>query len=231
MHAVRLRSGTAAALLLLCAGCAWGRGKPRAWPPPESGPLWSETFDARTPTWWREEIIRGRTQYTVAEPDGHRCLKAESRGGASMLVTQLQYDPDKFEWLTWEWRVDRVGEPPEDILAGDDAPARVSVFFDTTGLPWDQRRLDYVWSTSGDIGALRVDADNRQAKVFVVDGSLDQLGRWRRVSRNIEDDYRLAFEENPVRVVAIGFMSDTDHTRTEATAFLDNLAVTRRRMP
>lgn len=147
-----------------------------------------------------------------------------------MLLSHVQYDPDKFEWLTWEWRVDRFGEPAGEGAAAD-APARVSVFFDTTGLPWDQRRLDYVWSAQERIGTTRADPENRHVRTIVADGGLERLGRWQRVGRNLEDDYEDAFQDHPGRVVAIGFMTDADDSRSEALAYLDNLVVSRRALP
>jgi hypothetical protein len=227
MSPLRRLVGLVALAVLASAGCA-RRPLTLPWLHPESGVLWAETFDGRLPRWWREVIVRHRTQYAVVDRDGRRCLRADSHGGASMLVAHVQYDPDKFEWLTWEWRVDRFAGDAADL---QDLPARVSVFFDTTGLPWDQRRLDYVWSPMGGAEQLLADPESRQVRTIVADGGQDQLGRWRRVSRNLEDDYERAFEEHPVRVVAIGFMSDADDSRAEAVAYLDNLVVSRRALP
>ena len=44
------------------------------------------------------------------------------------------------------------------------------------------------------------------------------IGEWRELRRNVREDYRLAFGEEPWDIVAVGVMTDADNTREKARA-------------
>ena len=198
-------------------------------PTPKLPTLWRESFDALNPKQWREVEVRGRTQYQTTVLEGRPCLQAMSRGGASILMSAIRFDPDTYEWLSWDWRVDQLVEGEAlDRKDGSDAAARVYVYFSTKGLPWQKRNLDYVWSASLPIGAILNSAYSSQSKIIVVESGMSALGRWRSVMRNIKDDYKRSFGADPPDVIAIGLMSDTDNTGSQARAYFDELRIDRR---
>jgi len=192
--------------------------------------LFAEPFDDLDRQRWREIEVKGRTSYSLEGEGEDRSLRAHSRGGASILLYPFRFDPDTYEWLTWRWRVERLVDR-EDLTqkSGSDASARVYVYFDTGGLPWQRRNLDYVWSAHLPVGTILSSALSESSKIIVAESGTEHLGRWRTVSRNIEDDYEACFGEDPPDVVAIGVMADTDNTHSEAIAFFDDLRVTRDR--
>jgi hypothetical protein len=188
-----------------------------------------ESFDERPPERWREVEVRGQTHYDVVEVEGRRCLRAQSRDGASILLSEVRFDPETYEWLSWEWRVDQhVAGEALDRKEGSDVAARVYVYFETGGLPWQKRNLDYIWSASLPVGTILTSAYSPASKIIVVDSGTTHLGKWRRVERNLEDDYERCFGKSKLpHVIAIGLMSDTDNTNGEALAYFDELRVTR----
>lgn len=190
--------------------------------------FWHEPFDALNPDVWREVEVRRDTAYSVTDVDGRRCLEARSHDGASVLLSAVQFDADTYAWLSWEWRVNQpvAGEALER-KDGSDAPARLYVYFDTHGLPWQKRSMDYVWSSALPVGTILDSAFSAESKMMVVDGGVEQLGRWRRIERNLQDDYARCFGGKMPNVVAIGIMSDTDNTGADALAYFDDLQVSR----
>ena len=197
-------------------------------PPLQSPLLWAEPFDVLNPGRWHDVELRDHTQYRVVALDGRSCLRAESRAAASVLLSAVRFDPDVYEWLSWEWRVDRLVEREAlERKAGSDAAARVYVYFETKGLPWQKRSLDYVWSASLPAGTILNSAYSADAKIIVVESGPASLGQWRAEERNIEADYRRCFGADPPHVIAIGLMSDTDNTGGEALAYFDELRISR----
>ena len=188
-----------------------------------------EPFDALRPEFWREIEIHGHTRYLVVTLDERRCLKAQSEAGASMLVSTVRFNPRTFGRLSWQWRVDRLVE--REALTrkdGSDAAARLYVYFDTPGLPWQKRSLDYVWSATLSVGAVVTSAFAPSSRIIVVDSGAEHLGRWRAVERNVEEDYHRAFGAGPLPdVIAIGIMSDSDNTKTQTLAYFDEVRVSR----
>lgn len=184
-----------------------------------------QTLDARR---WREIEVKDNTTFTIEDLDGGRALKAHSNHSASILVAPFRFKPDRYPWLSWRWRVDQLLEH-EDLRtkAGSDAAARVYVYFDTPGFPWQKRNLDYVWSSGLPVGTILPSAFADSSLVIVVDSGPEHLGTWRAVTRNIPEDYRRCFGQDPPDVLAIGLMTDGDSTHAEATAYYDEILITR----
>ncbi|PIQ83820.1 MAG: hypothetical protein COV75_05355 [Candidatus Omnitrophica bacterium CG11_big_fil_rev_8_21_14_0_20_63_9] len=227
--------GPLALVSLAIGGCSF-RQIARSWRPlPPSAStttlvLWFEPFETLDPERWRHTEVKGRTQYDIVTLDERRCLKAESRDGASILLAAADFDPDKFEWLSWSWRVDQLVEGEAlDRKQGSDAAARVYVYFETPGLPWQKRNIDYVWSATLPVGTILQSAFAASSKMIVVESGTSALGQWRRVERNLEEDYRRCFGKyDPPNVIAIGLMTDTDNTHSVAIAYFDDLRISRR---
>ncbi len=224
-------SAVLGALLVAC-GCGTRRVTIPVLPPllerPTEPVLWHEPFDHVDPSRWREIEVKGQTTYEVVTVDGRSCLRAESRGGASILLAPLRFNPDKYEWLSWDWRVERHVDG-EDLKRkqGSDAAARVYVYFDTPGLPWQRRNLDYVWSAVLPFGTLLSSAFSPTSKILVADSGPASGDGWRRVQRNLEEDYERVFGGHPPDVVAIGLMTDADNTGTHAVAYFDDMRISR----
>ncbi len=110
---------------------------------------WHETFDHLDPKQWREIEVTRRTAYHAMALEGRPCLEALSHNSASILVHKISVDSAATPWLSWYWRVDRfVAGEALARKEGSDASARVYVYFDTPGLPWQKRSIDYVWSVN-----------------------------------------------------------------------------------
>ncbi len=220
-------------LLAAQAGCAAGPLTLSLAPPflsatPASSVLWMEPFEALDPQRWRNVEVKGRTQYDVVALDGQSCLRARSHEAASILVHRIRYDPDTYAGLSWQWRVDQLVDG-EDLARkdGSDAAARVYVYFESRGLPWQQQNIDYVWSRSLPVGTVLNSAYAANSKILVVDSGSDALGTWRAVLRDIGQDYERCFHHHAPHVVAIGVMSDTDNTQGQALAYFDDVMVSR----
>jgi hypothetical protein len=195
---------------------------------PKASLFWSESFDSLDRQRWREVELRDRTQYETVLLDGRSCLKAESREAASILLAQVRFDPDTYEWISWQWRVDRLVEGEAlDRKDGADAAARLYVYFESVGLSWQKRNIDYVWSASLPVGTTLPSPYASTSQVLVVESGAESLGQWRTVERNIEEDYQRSFDGKLPPVVAIGIMTDTDNTKGTAVAYFDEVRISR----
>lgn len=229
----RIIAGCSVLMALPACGAPQARRVRRPSEPAASQTLvaWTESFDRLDPAHWREVAVKRHTDYGAVTVDGRACLRAHSRDGASILLHAMQVDPSAHPWLSWEWRVDRPVEG-EALMEqrGSDAAARVYIYFKTVGLPWQQRSLDYVWSTTLPVGTLLNSAYSSVSKIIVADGGADAMGRWRRVERNLRDDFYRAFGEPAPAIVALGIMTDTDTLRGEALAYFDDFRLSREPM-
>ncbi|PEN14328.1 hypothetical protein CRI94_04635 [Longibacter salinarum] len=198
-----------------------------------------------TPTGW-ERITFGKidveTEYNLvrAPDDSTVVLRATSDGGASGLVTRRRIDPNEYPILRWRWRVSNVLEDGNARTKdGDDYAARIYVTFDhdlgiggrikrtaLKALGYDDipsRALNYVWANQVDAGQIFPSAYTDWVMMIPVRSGSSDTGRWVTEQRNILEDYRRAFGEDPPAVTGIAIMTDTDNTGGKTTAYYGDI--------
>jgi hypothetical protein len=64
-------------------------------------------------------------------------------------------------------------------------------------------------------------------KMIVAESGREKLGAWQDITRNVYEDYRRAFGEEPGRITAIAVMTDTDNTGENAQAWYGDIVFRR----
>jgi len=172
---------------------------------------------------WSAKVFQGVTSYQiVVDGDGH-ALQADSRGAASGLIFEREFDPHEWPVLAWRWKVAGVlAKGDARSKSGDDYAARVYVVFPHWFFP-KTRSLNYIWANRLPVGALVANPFTGNAMMLAIDSGPERANQWQSVRRNIADDYRRAFGgEVPSRAI-IALMTDTDNTGGQARAWYDDL--------
>ncbi|MCM2358750.1 MAG: DUF3047 domain-containing protein [Geobacteraceae bacterium] len=184
-------------------------------------------FSAGDLSGWREETFRGKakTAYLLVKEDGRTVLKAHSRHAASGLLRKVDLDPRKYPLLRWSWQ---IGHPlkKEDVRkkGGDDFAARVYVVFPRTFF-WQTRAINYVWAGRLPKNSAAPSPYTANAVIIAVESGEEKEGSWVSEERNIYEDYKRAFGEEPPRIGAIAVMTDTDDTGEEVTAWYGDITL------
>lgn len=200
------------------------------------------------PADWRPWIIlpsKPTTEYSLVEVGGRVALEARAERAASGLIRIIRVDPRRHPILEWDWRVPALvpGADPR-VATREDAPARVIVSFhgDREKLDFADRAqlrlaraisgqalpyatLMYVWASDLPPETLVRNPHTGRVRMIVVGSGKRRLGEWVRVRRNLLEDYRRAFGEEPWDVVAIGVMTDADNTRSRARAYYGDITL------
>lgn len=201
---------------------------------------------ASLPAPWREitvPSISRHTRYSLVSDAGVTVLRAQADASMSSLAREVNVDPARTPILRWRWKVQNLVEKSDPRKkSGDDFPARLYVFFDYDigKLPPLQRMkirlarmlygevplaaLCYVWATSDPVDTRMWNAYTDRVRVIVAQSGAALLGRWVEQERNVADDYREAFGEAPAGITGIAFATDTDDTRSRATAYYGAVA-------
>lgn len=200
------------------------------------------------PAEWRPWVVmpqKTRTAYRLVEAGGRVALEARAERAASGLVRVIRVDPHRHPILEWHWRVPALvpGADPR-IATREDAAARVVVSFhgdrekldfadraqlrfakalSGQGLPY--ATLMYIWANDLPLETVVSNPHTGRVRMIVVGSGTRGLGAWRTVRRNLLEDYRRAFGEEPWDVVAIGVMSDADNTRGSARAYYGDITL------
>ena len=186
---------------------------------PAAGPLLIDDFDKGLSAGWEKKVFKGETAYTPVIDEGRSALKAESRATASGLIYRVSLDPKAHPRLSWSWKIVRtIRKGDERTKAGDDYAARVYVVFPSV-LFWRTRAVNYIWANRLPRGAFLPNAYSGNAVMVAVESGDGNAGRWIDEERDLMEDYRRAFGEDPPKIGAVAIMTDTDNTGEEAVAW------------
>ena len=75
----------------------------------------------------------------------------------------------------------------------------------------------YSWASDAPVGTITPSIPTGKIQTIVVESG-GEIGEWRELRRNVLEDYRLAFGEEPWDIVAVGVMTDASNTREKASA-------------
>ena len=194
--------------------------------------------------------IEAHTRYGLVEDAGITVLKAESAKSASGLIRRFEdrsIELKDYPILKWRWKIGNLIKGA-DIASkeGDDYPARVYVTFhyDPARAGAGMRMqyglakslygeypphagINYVWDGKAPAGFMVPNAYTARAMMFVVESGAKRVGEWVAVERNVYDDYKRAFGEEPPPVSGIAVMTDTDQTGESATAWYGDIVLQR----
>lgn len=174
---------------------------------------------------WEPEIFRNTTDYRLTKEDGRTVVQATSRNAASGLVKEIDFDPAKYRYLRWSWKIERTIEGgDEKTKAGDDYAARIYVIFPGRFF-WQTRAINYIWANRLQKGESIANAYTGQAMMVAVQSGPALAGRWLTEQRNIWEDYRHLFGEEARAAGAIAIMTDTDNTGGSALAWYGDIVI------
>lgn len=209
----------------------------------ETGPRvevsrFSEGRAGEAPSGWTPFVVSPfvtRTEYALAENNPSMVLEARAEDSASGLYRRIRIDPARHPIIEWRWRVVEplAGADPR-IHARDDSPARIVICFhgDVKRLDIEERTtvrfykaftgerlpyamLMYVWASEAPVETIAASGYTGKIQMIVVDSG-GRAGEWREFRRNVLEDYRRAFGEEPWDIVAVGVMTDADNVSDKA---------------
>ena len=197
------------------------------------------------PDGWQPLTFKNIPKLTIYElvKDGEQVVvKATSEASASGLTKQVKIDPKEFPVVRWTWKVENLLKKSDATRKdGDDYPARLYITFeyDPDKVSFGKKlkykagqvlfgdipigAINYVWERKAPVNAIIDNAYTDFVKMVVVESGPQRLGIWVDEERNIYEDYKKAFGEEPPMINGVAIMSDTDNTKERAVAYYGDI--------
>jgi len=176
---------------------------------------------------WNMMVLNGKVDYRQMREGGEHFVGALSQKAASALYYRIGFDVREYPVLSWKWRIIRF----PDLAAAqtnedrDDYAARVYVIFPFLSFSSSQF-IEYVWAENIPEGTIFDSPFGDNVKMVVARSGTAPEGQWVAESRNVCEDYRLAFGREPSRGVgAIAIMCDADGTKSTAESNFTDIAI------
>ncbi|MDZ4701439.1 MAG: DUF3047 domain-containing protein [Rhodothermales bacterium] len=197
--------------------------------------------DGSLPTRWKylqeQELVwldpshmRPNEQFYVTQDPGNNFLRAYTHDEAVHLT--MANEKDGFDWdlrthpvLRWDWRALQLPKNArEDSEQTNDTGIALYVYFSFEGFIIKRPKgIKYTYSSSLPVGTV---LKQDKLRVIVVANGAEGFGHWMRMERNMIDDYRAVFGDDPPhRPLSIRLWSDSDNTGDFGEGDFDNITL------
>lgn len=219
--------------LALCPGRARAETRVLLSSAPEQGP-------EGLPKGWEPLTFKKIERHTRYEYSAReRAVHAVSSASASGLIYRLDEGRERWKVLRWRWRVPHaLKKGDERSKAGDDYAARLYVTFrydpakagrgtrikyalvkKLYGEYPPHAGINYIWANRLPKGESTPNPYTDRVMMVAVRSGDDEAGKWIAEERDILEEYRRLFKEEPPPLAGIAIMTDTDNTASQAEAW------------
>jgi hypothetical protein len=212
----------------------------------EVGKFSAEPLENSLPTAWKPltfKKIDRHTTYTLVKDGNEVVVKAVAESSASGLVREIKIDPKEYPVIQWRWKVNNILKKG-DVRSkeGDDYPARIYITFeyDPSKLGFFEKAkyeairliygqyppigaINYIWESKASKGTMVPNPYTDRVIMIVVESGESKLNQWVSEERNIHEDYKNAFGQEPPMISGVAIMTDTDNTGESATAYYGDI--------
>jgi hypothetical protein len=172
---------------------------------------------------WRVQEFKGKTDYKIIAAGSTQVLQAVSNDAASALVYQKDFLLEDFSVVSWRWKIAGIIEKGDAASRQtDDYAARIYIIFPHWFYP-STKSLNYIWANKLKKGSFVPSVYTGNSMMIAVESGPENVGLWQNVRRNIAEDYRLTFGEEPPKKWRLAIMTDTDNTGGQAKAWYDDI--------
>ena len=198
------------------------------------------------PSGWKPltfKKIERHTVYTLVKDGETVVIKAEANSSASGLIREIRINASDYPIVQWRWKVSNLLKKADvHKKEGDDYPARIYITFeyDPSRLSFFEKAkykavrllygqypplaaINYIWESFAPVGTIVPNPYTDRAMMIVVESGEDKVNQWVCEERNLFEDYKKAFGENPPMISGVAVMTDTDNTGEPATAYYGDI--------
>jgi Protein of unknown function (DUF3047) len=219
---------------------------PQAPPILDVGIFSKEQPGEKVPTGWKPltfKKIERHTVYTLVKDGETVVVRGVAHSSASGLIREIRIDPNEYPIVQWRWKIANILKKADvHKKAGDDYPARIYITFeyDSSKLSFFEKTkyqavrllygeypplaaINYIWESHAPVETIVPNPFTDRAMMIVVESGEGKVNEWVCEERNILEDYRKAFSENPSMISGVAIMTDTDNTEESATAYYGDI--------
>ncbi len=172
------------------------------------------------PKGWTLKVWQGTPDVKIVGENGESVLRLRSDKAAVSIYREVTLDLSRYPMLSWRWKVTKL--PPNAdarVINRDDQAAGLYVIFPRFPSFVNSQIIGYIWETSVPEGAVLQSQKNSMVHYIVVRSGRRELNKWVTEKRNVLEDYRRVFGQEPPMVGGISLMIDTDDTRSQAESY------------
>ncbi|MFQ5735791.1 MAG: DUF3047 domain-containing protein [Thermodesulfobacteriota bacterium] len=180
------------------------------------------------PEGWEIKQWRGKAQFEVFRTDASEAIHLKSDRSSGALYRDVEFDIRDKPILHWKWKAVKLPEGADvRVKRKDDQAIQLYVIFPKWPSVVNSRVLGYIWDTTAPKDAFIPSTKSSKTRYVVIRSGPEGLGRWFSEERNVYDDYRKSFNEEPPGVGRVSVMIDSDDMGTTAESYISGIYFSR----
>ncbi len=182
------------------------------------------------PPWQKQRWGSPAYDFMVVEDGGHKVLRLSSAGDSSNISKEIKGKVNLRETpiLEWSWKVVTLPKGADARKSEtDDEAGQIYVTWPRFPEAIRSRIIGYIWDTTAPAGLTFKSQKTGTVTYVVVRSGVADLGKWLTERRNVRDDYRRIFGEEPddPSIVSIGI--DSDDVKGTAKSYVGSILFTK----
>jgi hypothetical protein len=176
--------------------------------------------------WTLRQWFGDTHQIEIVEEDGEPVLRLGSQKNSFGLYNEFNFDSKRTPLLTWRWKAARLPEGGDVRNKNkDDQAAQLYIMFPRFPKMVNTRLVGYIWDTAAPKGEKVTSPKSSNTRYIVLQSGPEHLGKWISEKRNIYEDYKTLFGEDPPEVGGITVMIDSNDTGSSAESYFDDIRI------
>jgi len=176
------------------------------------------------PDGWDVKEWKGKAEFKVVKDGDCTAVHLKSDRSSGALYKEMDFDIRDFPVLHWKWKAEKLPAGADvRFKHKDDQAAQIYVIFPKWPALVNSRVIGYIWDTTAPAGAFIPSTKSSNTRYVVIRSGPDGLGQWFSEQRNVYEDYRKSFNEDPPRVGKVSVMIDSDDMASTAESYFSDI--------
>jgi len=175
------------------------------------------------PPWQKQRWGSPAYDFTIVEDGGRKVLRLRSAGDSSNISKEIKGKVNLKEMpvLEWTWKVVALPKGGDSRKKEtDDQAAQLYVTWPRFPEAVRSRIIGYIWDTTAPAGAVIKSQKTGTVTYVVVRSGPAELGRWLSERRNVREDFKRIYGEEPDDPSVVTFGIDSDDVRGSAESYM-----------
>jgi Protein of unknown function (DUF3047) len=176
--------------------------------------------------WKPQQWGSPKYDFTIVANDVHKVLHMRSANEGSTISKEIagKVNLKDTPVLEWSWKVTRLPTGGNSCRkATDDQAAQVFVVWPRFPKEVRSRIVGYVWDTTAPVGTICKSEKAGTVTYLIVRSGPADLGKWFTERRNVVEDFKKIYGEDPDPPGALSVAIDSNDTNSAAESFVGTI--------
>ena len=177
------------------------------------------------PPGWELKVKSGKAVFDVLRDGDVPALHLKSADSSFSLQGEVKVDVKQYPVLSWKWKVTQLPQGGDFRKSKtDDQAAQLFLAFTKT------KAIVYIWDTSAPQGLMESTSPVpfMTVKVVVVRSGPAETGKWITETRNVYEDYKKLYGDEPPKLSGMRLQINSQHTETSAESYFADVAFSKK---